>query len=132
MSVGEPVVPHEPLLQRSASAAELRALVAGDDVSVCDPYAAAERLAELHDAGRLSPRPAESLAGFCFHRGAGQPVGTARRGWATLRELGMVLDSRTVGREVVPVGGPRARCRPGGVNLEPLSRTGRCPTGVGA
>lgn len=89
---------------------ELRAVVAGDDeVTVCDPPAAAEQLRELHAAGTITGDALHRLGAFVWFGDEGLHRRTAQRRAAELRRLGLALNPHEGGRATVPVGGEYLR-----------------------
>lgn len=84
---------------------ELRAVVGGDDeVMVCDPPAAAERLRELYAEGAITGDALHRLGAFVWFGGEGLQRRTAQRRAAELRRLGLALNCHEGGRASVPVG----------------------------
>ena len=84
---------------------ELRAVVAGDDeVTVCDPPAAADRLRELHAAGMITGDALHRLGAFVWFGDEGLHPRTAQRRASSLRRLGVALNPHEAGRATVPVG----------------------------
>ena len=84
---------------------ELRAVVEGDDeVTVCDPPAAAERLRELHAAGTITGEMLHRLGAFVWFGDEGLHPRTAQRRASSLRRLGVALNPHEGGRSTIPVG----------------------------
>ena len=84
---------------------ELRAVVAGDDeVMVCDPPAAAERLRELYAQEAITGDALHRLGAFVWFGDEGLHSRTAQRRAAELRRLGLALNPHEGGRATVPVG----------------------------
>jgi hypothetical protein len=84
---------------------ELRAAVAGDDeVMVCDPPAAAERLRELYAWQAITGDALHRLGAFVWFGSEGLHPRTAQRRAAELRRLGLALNPHEGGRATVPVG----------------------------
>lgn len=84
---------------------ELRAVVALDDeVTVCDPPAAAERLRELYAEGTITGDALHRLGAFVWFGDEGLHRRTAQRRAAELRRLGLALNPHEGGRATVHVG----------------------------
>jgi len=84
---------------------ELRAVVAGDDeVTVCDPPAAAQRLRELYSEETITGDTLHRLGAFVWFGDEGLHPRTAQRRAASLRRLGLALNPHEGGRATVPVG----------------------------
>lgn len=84
---------------------ELRAVVAGDDeVTVCDPPAASERLRELYAQEAITGDALHRLGAFVWFGVEGLHSRTAQRRAAELRRLGLALNPHEGGRATVPVG----------------------------
>jgi hypothetical protein len=84
---------------------ELRAVVAGDDeVTVCDPPAAASHLRDLFGRGLITGDALHRLGAFVWFGTEGLQPRTAQRRAAELRRLGLALNPHEGGRSTVPVG----------------------------
>jgi hypothetical protein len=84
---------------------ELRAVLAGEDeVTVCDPLAAADRLRELHVEEVITGDALHRLGAFVWFGSEGLHPRTAQRRAAELRRLGLALNPHEGGRATVPVG----------------------------
>ena len=84
---------------------ELRAVVVGDDeVTVCDPPAAAERLRELYSREAITGDALHRLGAFVWFGAEGLRPRTAQRRASELRRLGLALNPHEGGRATVPVG----------------------------
>jgi hypothetical protein len=84
---------------------ELRAVVAGhDEVTVCDPPAAADRLRELYTQELITGDAMHRLGAFVWFGAEGLHPRTAQRRAAELRRLGLALNPHEGGRATVPVG----------------------------
>jgi hypothetical protein len=102
---------------------ELRAVVAGDDeVMVCDPPAAAERLRELYSREAITGDALHRLGAFVWFGAEGLRPRTAQRRAAELRRLGLALTrgrARDCASGRVPAG---VRCGMGGLMLGAVLR----------
>jgi hypothetical protein len=83
---------------------ELDSLVRVTAEVVCDEWGAVDRLNELVELGRIKAPRADSLAGFLARRGRGHKPSTWYDRWASLRELGILVDPLARERLSVPVG----------------------------
>jgi hypothetical protein len=84
---------------------ELRAVVAGaDEVTVCDPPAALDRLRDLYARGEITGDALHRLGAFIWFGGEGLHARTVQRRAAELRRLGLALNPHEGGRATVAVG----------------------------
>jgi hypothetical protein len=83
---------------------ELESLARVTAEVVCDQWGAIDRLNELVRWGWIKAPKADALAGFLVRGGEGHKQSTWYGRWATLRDLGIVVDPLARERSSVPVG----------------------------
>jgi hypothetical protein len=89
----------------------LAGLLAVPEIVVCDPASAIAELQRRCDAGEITARTLESLAGFVTVGADRLPVRTAYRRWSQLRNLGIALDAGSRGATVVSIADHVRRAR---------------------